>query len=383
MRTFAIATLVGFVSAETLTLQADGTSHLVDVHYVAAGAADVRETDFTGAGYLDFGSLPGKQDNGGTAQWDFTAQKAGAYRICARYTGNLKKAEILINGKQETNYPMTGTGDYTTWREACKVMDIKKGATSLTLRSPEPKGTALVDNLALEYLGYVPNDKVASAAEPLTTVGQPQEHWKGDRPNPTTQTDTYKIGRDQPCNDDTCPMEKLPVGLDGNPTSAFPRMQTHIAHTLTRSGVTVRVSANPAGNAGGRWNDALSDTITSKGTFNAQHVFEPQQSNNYNPHVQKACCMDKCQGKTGCEFGCGTWLAKSSLNWEGSHWFDALAKKCAKDCMAKRLATSSPNYAGNSVYEETHYDSLTKDSEKGCVTGCQKFRTCMNQVQST
>ena len=144
----------------------------------------------------------------------------------------------------------------------------------------------------------------------------------------------------------------------------------------------MRVAANPAGNAGGRWNDALSDTIISKGAFNAQHVFEPQQNNDYNPHVQKACCMDKCQGKKGCEFGCGTWLAHSSLNWEGAHWFDALAKKCSKDCMAKRLAQTSPNYGGNSVFEETHFDSLTKDTEPGCVKGCSLFRKCMNQVQN-
>jgi hypothetical protein len=324
------------------------------------------------SGNVDYGSAKGAGNNGGSAQWSYTADRVGDYRVCARYAGAGMDMEFLVNGADATALPLKHTDGWKNWKSACTTAHFSKGQAAVTLRSAK-LANAIVDKLTITYVGYTANkDVAASATAPLTVAGQAQESWKGYRKNPVTQTATYKIGHS------SATMERLPRDAKtGLPTAAFPREQLGISKKMTRGGVTVRVGKHAS-----RWNDALSDTIISKGKFNAQHVFEPQQNNNYNPHVQKACCMDKCQGAKGCEFGCGTWLSKSSLNWEGTHWFDALSKKCQKDCMAPRLAKNSPNYGGSSVYEEKHFDALTKDKEAGCVKGCKTFRSCMSAVRA-
>merc|ERR1711959_87550 len=58
----------------------------------------------------------------------------------------------------------------------------------------------------------------------------------------------------------------------------------------------------------------------------------------YNPAEAKEACETACGSDEACKFGCSSWLAYSSLNWEPvlSGWRDKLLKRCKKNCLQPR-----------------------------------------------
>jgi hypothetical protein len=316
-----------------------------------------------------------------TAEWTFSVDKTGHYDIEINAQGQTGEGEFeaLVDGV-EAGYvegqPSDSFGTATLSR-----VHFYAGSNILTLRLHDTASTNVeVDAVTLVYQGYEENPSVApDANDALTTHDEPQEYWSGYASRADVKSmDSevpHRVGH--PCNDAVlgCEMEVLPRDGDGVPTADFPREQTGVRETTNLGGLTVKVGKKP-----NRWNDALSDTIVSPGHFNERHVFEPQQNNDYNPHVAKECCKLKAGADASVAFGCDMWLAHSSLNWEGAHWYDALNKKCKKDCMAKRMMKNHPKYQGNMVWEHEFYDALTHDTEPACIEGCDYYRQCMDET---
>lgn len=82
--------------------------------------------------------------------------------------------------------------------------------------------------------------------------------------------------------------------------------------------------------------DTHTNTTTGT-TYDNNGRVMPTSTITYDAAAAKACCdgSTECSGSNACKFGCKSWLAYSSLNWEAA-WRARLLTRCRKACLQPR-----------------------------------------------
>jgi len=117
----------------------------------------------------------------------------------------------------------------------------------------------------------------------------------------------------------------------------------------------------------------------------------PKLTAKYSPSATKSCCREACAAKYAnadtesmrdCVEGCDLWIAKSSLNWDGTKWLGQLQKRCTKDCSniliwKTREASLGHTCPANKKCTSYFHSLRTPQDETVCAEGCSLFNQCI------
>ncbi|RII15639.1 Cycloisomaltooligosaccharide glucanotransferase precursor [Streptomyces sp. YIM 130001] len=160
-----------------------------EAHLTGSAGIDTEHAGYSGSGFVD-----GFGEEGASATFDVTAEKAGTYDVALRYANGgypekgTKSLSVYVNGEKAKQTELPDTGEWSTWSSRSEPLKLRKGANTVSYRY-DPGDTGHVN---LDMITVNPRGEPIQLFDGASSLANWQ-HPNGDTPSWPVTDDVIEV----------------------------------------------------------------------------------------------------------------------------------------------------------------------------------------------